>query len=41
MNVPGAVRHVTDPRLRTAMVAEGYVSEAYGPLGVAMCGPAQ
>ncbi len=33
-------RYVTDLRLRAAMVAEGYASEGYGPLGVAMCGPA-
>jgi hypothetical protein len=30
-------RYVTDPALRADMLAQGYVAEGYGDLGVAMC----
>jgi hypothetical protein len=30
-------RYTTDPVLRAQMIARGYISEGYGPLGVAMC----
>ena len=30
-------RYTTDPNVRSAMIARGYVAEGYGPLGVAMC----
>jgi glucose/arabinose dehydrogenase len=32
-------RYVTDPALRAAMIARGYLSEGYGVDGVAMCAP--
>jgi glucose/arabinose dehydrogenase len=32
-------RYVTDPALRDAMIARGYLSEGYGVGGVAMCAP--
>ena len=32
-------RYVTDPTLRSAMLARGYVAEGYGNQGVAMCAP--
>ncbi|HLX29727.1 MAG TPA: hypothetical protein VKV24_14700 [Casimicrobiaceae bacterium] len=33
-------RYTTDPSVRQAMIARGYVAEGYGPQGVAMCAPA-
>lgn len=33
-------RYTTNPQIRVDMIAEGFVSEGYGPLGVAMCGQA-
>ena len=32
-------RYVTDPALRSAMLARGYLPEGYGEQGVAMCAP--
>jgi hypothetical protein len=32
-------RYTTDATVRAQMIARGYVSEGYGPLGVAMCAP--
>ena len=32
-------RYTTDPAVRAAMLAKGYVSEGFGPDGVAMCSP--
>jgi hypothetical protein len=32
-------RYTTDPATRASMLAKGYVSEGYGPDGVAMCTP--
>jgi len=34
-------RYTTDPAIRATMVAAGYISEGYGPQGVAMCAPAR
>jgi hypothetical protein len=33
-------RYTTDPAIKAAMIASGYVSEGYGPNGVAMCSSA-
>src|SRR5207247_6926321 len=30
-------RYTTAPNVRTTLIARGYISEGYGPLGVAMC----
>ncbi len=32
-------RYTTDPAVKAAMIAKGYVAEGYGPDGVAMCAP--
>ena len=32
-------RYTTSTSLRSQMIAKGWISEGYGPLGVAMCGP--
>ena len=33
-------RYTTDPGIKAAMIAKGYVAEGYGPDSVAMCSPA-
>lgn len=32
-------RYTTDPSVREALIARGYVPEGYGPAGVAFCVP--
>ncbi len=32
-------RYTTDPTVKAAMIARGYIAEGYGPDGVIMCAP--